>query len=310
MSFPLDFLIEVNALSVKPRFSIITVCLNAVSTIEQTLNSVLSQTLPSFEYIVIDGGSTDGTREVIEKHRTRLSHVVFEPDEGIYDAFNKGLALATGDIVGILNADDMYVPWALETVAEAASGNPESEIFYGNQVMLDESRRRWTIYPLEGHRNLLSSMSIPHPATFVRRSLYEKSGFFDDSFKITGDWDLILRFFKTGASFYPINRVLTAFRNSGISFQPSRRLLAENGRIYRANLSPSAAYKALAKMELRYWGRKCLNALKLYELYARYRDRYLLKVEMWGDFDGSAEAIDSLFRKLRACQAEPETKLS
>ena len=104
-----------------PSFSVITVCLNAAGTIKQSLESVLSQTLPPAEYIVVDGGSTDGTREIVERYRPRLTQVVFEPDDGIYDAFNKGLARATGDLVGILNADDLYAPWALETGCSTAN---------------------------------------------------------------------------------------------------------------------------------------------------------------------------------------------
>ncbi|MDR1377034.1 MAG: glycosyltransferase, partial [Synergistaceae bacterium] len=91
-------------------FSIVTVCLNAAPTLEQALKSVLAQPYPHLEYIVIDGGSTDGTLRILDKYKDRLTRVISEPDGGIYDAFNKGIALATGDIVGLLNADDQYAP--------------------------------------------------------------------------------------------------------------------------------------------------------------------------------------------------------
>ena len=270
-----------------PKFSIVTVCLNAAGTVEQALDSVLSQTYPPFEYIVIDGGSTDGTREVIERYRPRLTNVVLEPDEGIYDAFNKGVTRATGDVVGILNADDLYAPWALETVAEAYGQSPRPGVFYGKLAVVDEARCRWTVYPVGDHRCLTSHMSIAHPATFVARSVYDQYGLFDPSFRVSGDWDLMLRFFQSGVPFYPVDRVLTAFRNSGVSSAYSERLLAENRRIYKDALPPFAAFRAILRMCLKRWGRRWIDGLGLSEFYARYRDSRLLCSEGAGVFDGS-----------------------
>lgn len=218
------------------KMSIVTVCLNAAGTVEQALDSVLSQTCPPFEYIAIDGGSTDGTRVILERYRPRLTHVVLEPDEGIYDAFNKGVARATGDVVGILNADDLYAPWALETVAEAYRKSPDTGVFYGKLAVVDEARRRWTVYPVGDHRLLTGRMSIAHPATFVAVRMYERYGLFDPSCRVSGDWEFILRLFRAGERFCAIDRVLTAFRNSGISSAYTPRLLAENRRIYKSIL--------------------------------------------------------------------------
>ena len=269
------------------KFSIITVCLNAAGTIEQAMDSVLSQTCPPFEYIVIDGGSTDGTREIIERYRPRLTHIVLEPDEGIYDAFNKGVARATGDVVGILNADDLYAPWALETVAEAYRQSPDPGVFYGKLAVVDEARCRWTVYPVGDHRRLTSHMSIAHPATFVARSVYDRNGLFDPSFRVSGDWELMLRFFRFGVPFYPVDRVLTAFRNSGVSSAYSERLIAENRKIYMDALPPLAAFGAVLKMCLKRWGRRWIDDLGLSDFYARYRDSRLLCAEGSGAFDGS-----------------------
>lgn len=274
-----------------PSFSVITVCLNAAGTIEQSLESVLSQTLPPAEYIVVDGGSTDGTREIVERYRPRLTQVVFEPDDGIYDAFNKGLARATGDLVGILNADDLYAPWALETVAEACRQNPEAGVFYGKLAVVDEARGRWTVYPVGEHRRLLGRMSIAHPATFVARSLYGRHGFFDPTFRVSGDWEFILRLFRAGEGFCPVDRVLTAFRNSGVSSAYTPRLLRENRRIYETVLPPSAARRAILRMHLKCWGKRLLGTLGLSGLYARWRDRRLLNAEKSGVFDGQFEAL-------------------
>ena len=269
------------------KMSIVTVCLDAAGTVEQAMDSVLSQTCPPFEYIVIDGGSTDGTREIIERYRPRLTHLVLEPDEGIYDAFNKGVARATGDVVGILNADDLYAPWALETVAEAYRQSPDPGVFYGKLAVVDEARCRWTVYPVGDHHRLTGRMSIAHPATFVARSVYDRHGLFDPSFRVSGDWDLMLRFFRWGVPFCPIDKVLTAFRNSGVSSAYSERLFMENRRIHKDALPPLAAFKATLKMYLKRWGRRWIDDLGLSECYARYRDSRLLCAEVSGAFDGS-----------------------
>lgn len=283
-----------------PRFSIITVCLNAAATIEKTLDSVLSQSCPASEYIVVDGGSTDGTREIIERYRPHLTHVVFEPDEGIYDAFNKGLARATGNVLGILNADDLYAPWTLETVAEACREHPEAGVFYGKLTVVDEARHRWTVYPVGDHGRLFSHMSIAHPATFVARSVYDRFGVFDPSFRVSGDWDLMLRFLRSGVCFQPVDRVLTAFRNSGVSSAYSQRLLRENRRIYKKSLPSLSAWEAILKMHLKCWGRSWIEKLGVSELYASYRDGRLLCAESSGSFEGSFDKLwDVLSRQLQ-----------
>jgi glycosyltransferase involved in cell wall biosynthesis len=280
--------------SVFPIFSIVTVCLNAAPTVEQTLESVLAQSYPNLEYIVIDGGSTDGTLEILDKYKDRLTRVISEPDKGIYDAFNKGIGLAAGDIVGLLNADDRYAPWALSTVAEAARAHEEYEIFYGKSVVLDAELGRWTVYPLGNPARLPHSMCVSHPAMFVKKSLYERHGF-DASYKIAGDWDFALRLYRAGEGFYPIDTVLTAFSNAGISSIPSRRLLAENRRVYFRHLGWSSALWKAIRAELKYWGRRLLDVSGAYRAYARYRDERFLTVEASGIYTGSlGEVWDAL----------------
>ena len=253
------------------------------------MKSVLAQNSPGLEYIVIDGGSRDGTLKIIEKYRPHLARVTSEPDGGIYDAFNKGVTLATGDLVGILNADDRYAPWALAAVAEAVGNHPECGVFYGKVVVIDEARRRWTVYPLGSSAQLTKSMSIPHPAVFVRRALYEKHGPFDTSFKIAGDWDFMLRLHLAGERFCPISKVLTAFANSGTSSLVSRRLMAENRRVCFRHLKFFPAAGRAVKMELRYIGRKILDISGAYRAYARCRD--VRSAEISGAYEGSLEEV-------------------
>ena len=270
------------------KISLITVCLNAAGVLERTLRSVLDQGWPRLEYIVVDGGSTDGTQEIIGRYKTRLARVISEPDRGIYDAFNKGVALATGDVVGILNANDLYAPWALAAVAEAADARPECGVFYGRAAIVDAAQRKWTIYSRSpgSHKLLTNNMSIPHPAAFVRKSMYERYGLFDDSYTIAGDWDLMLRLYVAGERFRPIGKVLAAFDNSGVSSTPSRRLAAENRRVYFKHLDFISALRKTIKMELRYCGRKALDFMGAYRTYARFRDDKILRVDASGEYTG------------------------
>ncbi|MDR2136683.1 MAG: glycosyltransferase [Synergistaceae bacterium] len=272
-------------------FSIVTVCLNAASTIEKTIESVLNQSYPNVEYIVVDGGSKDGTLEILEKYKSRLARLISEPDGGIYDAFNKGVALTTGEIVGILNADDCYAPWALSAVAESAGLHPECGVFYGKLAVIDEALRKWTVYPLGDPSRLLDRASIPHPSVFVRKNVYKQYGLFDDNYKIVGDWDFLLRLYLGEEGFCPIERVLTAFVNAGLSSVPSRRLLRENRKIYFQYLNFMSAMRKTVKLELVYWGRKILDVSGFYGTYARYRDRHILRVEASGPYAGSLEDV-------------------
>jgi glycosyltransferase involved in cell wall biosynthesis len=279
--------------------TVITVCLNAARTIEATLRSVISQSCPGLEYIVVDGGSTDGTLDILEKYKPSLARLISEPDRGIYDAFNKGLALATGEIIGILNADDQYAPWTFETVLEASRLRPGCGVFYGALAVVDEARRRWTVYPRGDHERLVDAM-IAHPASFVRKTLYERHGFFDENYKIAGDWDLFLRFRLARECFCPIDRVLTAFNNAGFSSRPSRLLVRENRAIYRkyrgriAGLSGLAYLKKTVRAELKYWGRMGLELSGLYGLYSRYRDKRILRAEAWGAYAGPEALWDAV----------------
>lgn len=268
-----------------PKITMITVCLNAAKTIEQTIRSVLGQDYPNLEYIIIDGGSTDGTLEIIDKYRERLSLVISEPDDGIYSAFNKGLRHATGDLIGILNADDFYAPWTLDTITKAYLDHPKYSIFYGKVVVLDEKRYQWIVYPLGDHTQLTDRMSIPHPTVFVTKKTYDVYGFFDEQYRIAGDWDLMLRFLRAGASFYPVNQVLTAFSNSGVSSGLSATLRKENKIIYLKYLNKFNASKKILKMELKYYARCLLRLTDTYNRYADYRDKNIICAEISGRYD-------------------------
>lgn len=188
-----------------PTISIVTPCLNAAATIGRTLESVASQGYPGIEHIVVDGGSTDGTLELLAE--SPEVKVVTEPDDGLSDAVNKGIALATGDLIGWLNADDWYLPGALAAVGDAADANPRAEWFTGGCPIVDgggnEIRGGVTAYKnfLLGHYSFplyLSQNFISCPATFITASALEAVGPLRLDYSYSMDYDLFLRLARRG----------------------------------------------------------------------------------------------------------------
>lgn len=190
------------------KISIITVCYNSAATLEETIQSVIAQQNADVEYIVIDGASKDQTPAIIEKYRSHIAHYISEPDKGIYDAMNKGLKLATGEVIGILNSDDLYKNnTVLSNVIQAFDSNTECictdvEIFSGTSqnVIRYYSCTRWKPWMFRlGHQP-------PHPGFFVRKSCYEKYGFFDTSYRTASDFDILFRLiykYKCATRFLP-----------------------------------------------------------------------------------------------------------
>ena len=188
-----------------PTISIVTPCLNAAATISRTLDSVASQGYPGIEHIVVDGGSTDGTLELLAQFPD--VKVISEPDEGLSDAVNKGIALASGELVGWLNADDWYLPEALAAIAEAAEANPGAEWFTGGCPIVDGNgnkiRGGVTAYKnfLLSHYSFplyLSQNFISCPATFIRASALEAVGPLRLDYSYSMDYDLFLRLARRG----------------------------------------------------------------------------------------------------------------
>lgn len=193
--------------------SVITVVYNGVNHIEHTIQSVLKQTYNNIEYIVVDGGSTDGTLDILRKYSDRIAYWKSEPDKGISDAFNKGVALATGELIGILNADDWYEPDAASQIV--AHYKPDS-ILHGNlQYWNEDGSKGMVAYP--NLKILPLEMSLNHPTIFVSKSLYSRHGAFSLNYKLSMDYELLLRFYKAGATFIYVNQVITNMRLGGAS---------------------------------------------------------------------------------------------
>lgn len=202
-----------------PFFSIITVCYNSEKTIEKTLQSVLSQTEQDFEYILIDGASLDSTVDIIRAWEPMFGgrmKVISEPDGGIYDAMNKGIRMAQGILVGIVNSDDFYQNNTLELVKAHFNPNLRYQILYGAQNNIDDDGEITTIEFVH-HKNLPQRM-INHPTCFVSKSIYQDKGLYSLDYVSVSDYDFMLKmYYDSEVSFLPIHEVLSNFYVGGVS---------------------------------------------------------------------------------------------
>lgn len=204
------------------KVSILTVCYNSEVTIEDTIKSVLSQTYTDIEYILIDGKSTDSTIEIIQRHKEGIAKIISEKDEGMYDAINKGINLSTGEIVGILNADDFYIDHNVigEVVVKMKEEKVDSlysDLYYVAAEDTNKVIRNWVSGKYNRQKFLYGWMP-PHPTFFVKRSAYQKFGKFNLSLKSAADYELMLRFlFKNKLSTCYLPRPLVRMRVGGMS---------------------------------------------------------------------------------------------
>ncbi|MFC1489462.1 glycosyltransferase family 2 protein, partial [Thermodesulfobacteriota bacterium] len=214
------------------KISVITVVHNAALTIRDCIESVKSQ-VHKAEHIIIDGASTDGTLDIVKEYRTEIARVISEPDSGIYDAMNKGIPLATGDVVGFLNADDFYPdPEVLSNVADIfEDGRVEScygDLVYVHPTKPEQTLRFWQSGEYDPERFYWGWMP-PHPTFFVTRSTYEKHGYFNLDFGSAADYELMLRFLlkhRIRTAYIPA--VLVKMRSGGTSNVSIRNRLLAN----------------------------------------------------------------------------------
>lgn len=195
------------------KVSVITVVYNSVKYLEQTIKSVLNQTYTNIEYIVIDGGSTDGSVDLIKKYENNITYWISEPDGGIYDAMNKGIRVATGDLIGIINSDDWYEE---NTVKEIVMEYEANTVCYGlmRHILKDEIIEIYAPFPC-----MIPKKMIPHSTCFVPSKLYQKYGLFDLHYKSCADYHFVLRLYNAGVKFKLIEKVLANFRFGGVSWK-------------------------------------------------------------------------------------------
>ena len=183
-----------------PLVSVITVCYNSAATIEKTIKSVVSQSYGNIEYIIVDGGSTDGTVDIIKKYESSISKWISEPDEGISDAFNKGIAMSDGEFVQLVNADDWLSVDQIEKAVSAISDSDYGYVF-GDMMMYDPSGE--AKYLQKGDPEYASKIRynmpmVNHPTVVAKKKLYDEIGCFDDRYKIAMDYDWLSRVHKAG----------------------------------------------------------------------------------------------------------------
>ncbi|MGI6627859.1 MAG: glycosyltransferase family 2 protein [Bacillota bacterium] len=206
----------------KLKVSIITPCYNSGATIQDTINSVRCQSYNNIEHIFVDGGSTDATLMVIEQYEKNSINVVYvsEPDKGIYDAMNKGIRLATGDIIGILNSDDFLAGARIIEQIVNAFEESRCDVLYGNinyvnPIDTREVQREW----VAGRGKFENGWSFGHPSMYVHKRLYDEFGLYKTEYRIASDYDFMLRLNRMGRStkFHYLDELIVTMRNGGES---------------------------------------------------------------------------------------------
>jgi len=217
------------------KVSIVTITYNSEKTLDETIASVLSQSYKNIEYIIVDGNSSDKTIEIIKKYEDKISTFLSEPDNGIYDAMNKGLKLATGDVVGILNSDDVYFDHkVIEKVVEDFKESIYGDLYYVEENNLDKVSRYWKSSSFK-QGSFKKGWHPAHPTFFVKREVYKKYGYFDLNMKVSADFELMLRFLeKYAISTSYLSEVLVKMRLGGESNSSIQNIIKGNKSILKA----------------------------------------------------------------------------
>ncbi len=240
----------------QPVLSVVTVVYNNVADIERTMLSVLNQTYSAIEYIVIDGASTDGTLQVIERYQDKLAKLVSEKDKGIYDAMNKGISTATGDYILFMNSGDEF--YANDTVAHVFASEDDADIYYGETEMIDGEgnnlgRRRHAAPEAFTWKDFKYGMSISHQAIYIKRSLVEP---YDPKYQLSADIDWILRAAKKAKKIVNVHAYVARYMVGGMSKHKHRQSLMERFYIMKRyyGLLPTVVNHAVIAFNLGwYW---------------------------------------------------------
>ena len=206
--------------SITPLVSIITVVYNGEKYLEQTIQSVINQTYKNIEYIIIDGGSTDGTLDIVKKYEEHVSYWVSEPDKGLYDAMNKGIGLANGELIGMINSDDWYELNVVELMVKAYINNPTKRIFHADRYDIDENgnKKIKKFHPSE-FKFKYYGMTYNHPSMFITKEEYSKH-LYNTNLQALSDFQFVLEgYLKDKSIFFYIDEALVNYRLDGISAQ-------------------------------------------------------------------------------------------
>jgi glycosyltransferase involved in cell wall biosynthesis len=225
-----------------PLVSIITIVYNNVQYIKETIQSVLSQNYPRLEYVVIDGGSTDGTVEIIEEYGDQISVFMSEPDKGIYDALNKGIQHTSGEVVGILHTGDLFCNENVVSASIQKMLDTGSEFCFSDLVFVDDVSGKIVRYYMAHYFKrwmFRIGWMPPHPTTFINKSLFDEFGLYSTEYKIAGDYDFLVRiFFRREIKWTYLNRVTVKMRLGGASnsgFSSKKYIIDEINRSLKSN---------------------------------------------------------------------------
>lgn len=219
-----------------PLVSIITVVYNGEKYLEQTIQSVIKQTYKNIEYIIIDGGSTDGTLDIINQYNDNIAFSISEKDDGLYDAMNKGIKLAKGELIGMINSDDWYEENAVEMMVSAYISNPNKHIFHADRydIAEDGTKKVKKFHP-SGFKFKYYGMTYNHPSMFVRNDEYKKH-LYNPKLRIFSDYQFVLEaYLKDSSVFYYIPQTVVNYRLDGLSGQMSLKTLLLEGFEARSN---------------------------------------------------------------------------
>ena len=245
------------------KVSIITVSFNSAKTIADTIDSVLSQDFPEIEYIIVDGCSTDGTIDIIRQNENRISQWISEKDQGMYDAMNKGIAMATGDVIGILNSDDVYMNAHVISDLMRLMHSQNTEVVFADLILVDSSNQNKVLRYYDSgrfHPNKFKFGWMPaHPTVFVKRELYQRVGKFSTTYQIAADYEMLIRMLaieKASYAYYP--KPVVRMRSGGTSTSGISRNWILNQEIIRAckeNGIYTNLFMLLLKVPAKLWGR-------------------------------------------------------
>lgn len=223
-------------MSSQPLVSIITVVYNGEKYLEQTIDSVIGQSYSNIEYIVVDGGSSDGTLAIIKQYENQIHNWISEPDEGLYDAMNKGISMANGEIIGMINSDDWYEPEAVQLIVDAALKHPNKHIFHGDRfdVLEDGSKRVKAFHPSR-FKFVYYGMTYNHPSMFVHRDIYKEYNY-NTKLRALSDYEFVLKnLLKHPEKFIYIPKSYVNYRLDGLSGTMSTKKILREGYISRKN---------------------------------------------------------------------------
>lgn len=212
-----------------PKLSIITINYNDVIGLQRTLDSVTGQSYSEFEYIIIDGGSTDGSKELIEKYTDKITYWVSEPDRGIYHAMNKGIEKANGEYLLFMNSGDLF--YNTDILKENINFLTDFDLIYFDTLIIDDDKQYVKVFKSDLSIDYLFNDTIPHQGTFIKKSLFSKVGLYDETLKIVSDWKFfLLALIKQNCSYKKIETILSIYYLGGMSSMPENEGLNNSER--------------------------------------------------------------------------------